>query len=91
MKYTLKKPIVLSEVNTVSEFTFREEPCSGDLRGIKFSSLADLPVDDVMKIGGRLCAQPDVVMTRLSMADTIGVTNIVMGFLNAGLETGTAP
>lgn len=95
MKYALKKPIELFNkegisVQTITELNFREEVCSGDVRGLKSSAFADPMIEDILKVGGRLCAQPDVVMNRLSMADLDEVGVIVWGFLGAGRETGNA-
>ncbi len=91
MKLTLKKPIQLGEGPAITELVFREEVISGDLRGLKVQSLADPLLDDLLKIAGRLSAQPDVVMNRLSMTDLAEVVTLVTGFLNAGPETGTTP
>lgn len=90
MKYTLKRPIRLTEASPeISELVFREEVVAGDLRGIKQSSLADPLVDDVLKIAGRLTGQTDAVMNRLSPEDLGEVMAIVHGFFKAGPETGT--
>lgn len=90
MKLTLKKPVELGkEGQPITELIFREHLVSGDLRDIKASSLADPTIADILKIGGRLCAQPDAVMNRLGMADLAAVSEVVGGFLQSGLETGT--
>jgi hypothetical protein len=91
--YKLQTPVDLLDkegntVSSVSELQFREKVVSGDLRGMKISSLSDPTTDDILKIAGRLCAQPDVVMARLSFPDLLGVTEIVGGFLSSGLPTG---
>ncbi len=91
MKYTLKKPVQLGEGEPVTELVFREELVSGDFRGLKVNSLSDPLMDDLLKIAGRLCAQPDVVMGKLGMLDLSEVIGIVGGFLQAGQETGIAP
>ncbi len=88
----LSKPIVLTEGSTaIEQLTFRDELVSGDLRGIKLSSLGDPTADEMLKIAGRLCAQPDAVMNRLSLADLGGVLELVAGFMSAGQQTGTKP
>ena len=97
----LKKPIVLTgkgegdkaTTETITELHFREDIVSGDLRGIKASSLADPPVEDLMKIAARLCGQPEIVTNRLGMHDTGEVGALVIGFLRAGENeaSGTTP
>lgn len=97
MKITLKKPIVLTgkgagdqpTTETITDLVFRDEVVSGDLRGIKASSLADPPVEDLLKIAGRLCGQPELVMNRLGMDDLGTVGLLVLDFLRAG-ETGAS-
>ena len=92
MKLTLKKPIRLGESTPeITELTFREEVVAGDLRGIRQSALADPLTDDILKIAGRLCGQPDAVMNRLSLEDTGEVMAAVHGFFKSGQETGTTP
>jgi hypothetical protein len=92
MKLALKKPIQVGEQGApIESLTFREEVCAGDLRGMKARSLEDPTFDDLLKIAGRLCAQPDLVMSKLSLEDMGEVIKAVAGFMNAGQETGTAP
>lgn len=93
MKYTLKRPIRLTDASPeISELVFREEVVAGDLRGIRQSALATDPlIDDVLKIAGRLCGQPDAVMNKLSVYDTGEVMALVHDFFKRGLETGTKP
>lgn len=92
---TLKKPIELigkdkgTQPLTVSELRMREEIVSGDLRGIKLRSLQDPTMDDLLKIGGRLCGQTDLVMGKLGLEDSGEVVNAVLDFLGAGQTTGT--
>jgi len=90
--YTLLKPIQIGETQPpVVELHFREEVMAGDLRGVKMSGLADPSVDDLLKIGGRLCAQPEAVMNRLSPEDFGEVAAIVNGFFRSGPGTGSKP
>ncbi len=95
MKYALKDPIaILSKdtglpIETVSELTFRESVCAGDLRGIKASALGDPMIDDIIKIAGRLSGQSEAVMIRLSFQDLDEIGALVFGFLHAGRKTGT--
>ncbi len=92
MIYRLQKPIRVGETQPpVEELNFREEVVAGDLRGIKMTGLADPSVDDLLKIGGRLCAQPEAVMSRLSPEDFGEVAAIVNGFFKGGPGTGTKP
>lgn len=89
MKISLKRPITLVEGGvTVTELVFREDVVSGDTRGLKVSDLADPKTEDILKIAGRLCGQPDVVMSHLGFLDQLEVTKLVMGFLTAGQATG---
>lgn len=91
MKYQLKRPIKIGDAPEITTFTVREEVCAGDMRGLKVQALNDPSVDDMLKMAGRLAAQPDEVMNRLSPADLVEVTVLVMGFLTAGQQTGTTP
>lgn len=91
MRLVLKAPIPFGEQGPpISELVFREEVCAGDMRGLKVNSLADPTTDDILKIAGRLCAQPDAVMSKLKMADFLEVVGLVASFIKAGQETGTA-
>lgn len=88
MKITLKRPVIHGS-ETIAELTLREEVVAGDMRGLP---MRDPPHwDDLLKIAGRLAAQPDSVMARLSFADTSKVIEVVAGFMGAGLETGPTP
>lgn len=86
MKYTLKKPIQVGEAQPVTELTFREEVVAGDLRGVPMRD--PMLFDDLLKIAGRLCAQPDNVMARLSVEDLMEVAPLVGGFIGASPTTG---
>lgn len=88
MKYQLKKPVKIGTAPDITELTFREEVCAGDLRGVKIQALQDPDTADILKLGGRLCAQPDEVMNRLGIADLLETTRMVTGFLFSGLLTG---
>jgi hypothetical protein len=89
VKLVLKKPIRLGESTPeITELVFRDEVVSGDLRGIKQSSLVDPLVDDILKIAGRLCAQPDAAMSRLSPEDFGEVLALVNSFFKVGPPTG---
>jgi hypothetical protein len=89
VKLVLKKPIRLGESTPeITELVFRDEVVAGDLRGIKQSSLMDPLTDDILKIAGRLCAQPDAVMNRLSPEDFGEVLALVNDFFRAGPATG---
>lgn len=88
----LKKPIRLGETTPeIRELRFRDELVSGELRGIKISGLQDPDVGDLLKIAGRLCGQPDVVMNRLAVEDLGAVVEVVAGFLSDGRGTGIEP
>ncbi len=50
-----------------------------------------MTVGHLLKIAGRLCGYPEVVINKLSLADTGEVLKIVGGFMAAGQETGIAP
>ncbi len=89
MKYKLKKPIKHGEGETITELTFREELCAGDMRGIPIRD--PMFFDDVMKLAGRLSGQPDAVIAKLAWPDLMGVLPLVAGFMGAGLETGSLP
>lgn len=88
----LHKPVQLGETGTrISELHLRSEITAGDLRGIKLGNLADLATDDLLKICGRLCGQPDPVMNRLSLQDFGEVASAVLPLLQGGQPTQTAP
>jgi hypothetical protein len=94
MRVKLKRPIQIAakdgaEIETISELTIREEICAGDLRGIKLKSLEDPSMDDLLKIAGRLAAQPDHVMNRLGLDDMGEIVQAVASFLDRG-ETSTS-
>jgi len=90
--YKLKRPVALGEQGApITELIFRESVVAGDLRGIKLASLREPATDDMLKIGGRLCGQPDAVMNRLSLEDFGKVMEIVGGFLSDGQPTGSEP
>jgi hypothetical protein len=89
IKYTLKTPVALGERGTpITELVFRATVVAGDLRGLRLSALADLGTDDLLKVAARLCAQPEPVLTRLSLEDFVAVVEIVGGFLFPGRKTG---
>ncbi len=88
MKLTLKKPVQNGSV-TVTELTFREEMVAGDVRGIIVRT--EMTFDDFLKIGGRLCAQPDQVMNSLGMADMLAIIGFVAPLFAGGPSTAPAP
>lgn len=88
MKYVLKEPITVGET-TVTELIFREKICAGDLRGLPMREPPHF--DDMIKIAGRLCGQPDPVIFKLTGDDIGEVIGIVSGFMGAGAETGKTP
>lgn len=90
MKYTLVEPIEIAG-KRYTEFDFRERVRAGDLRGIKLQDLEDRDMGAVLKFAGRLCGQVDAVMDELGMADLAGVSAMALGFMSAGLTTGTTP
>lgn len=90
MKYDLKKPVTGIEDQPIGSLTFREEIVAGDLRDLKLQNLAEWTTGEVLRLAGRLCAQPDAVLNRLSVADLLEVQTLVLGFLMAGHQTGTA-
>jgi hypothetical protein len=90
----LSKPVLVGsgedgDVKKVEELVFREEIVAGDLRGIP---MRDPPFwDDLLKIAGRLCGQPDVVINKLSFQDANEVAALVGGFTGVGQPTGNKP
>ncbi len=92
MRIVLKKPVKLGEeIAPVTELNMREEVVSGDLRGMKVSELADPPVEQALKLAGRLCGQTDLVMLKLSAVDTLEVVGAALGFFAGGLTDGKTP
>jgi hypothetical protein len=88
VKIQLTKPVQVGTGPLVEELTLREEVVSGDLRGVKWTALAESDHDALMRVAGRLCGQPDPVMMGLCLADTLRVVEVVSGFFSAGPETG---
>lgn len=88
MRYVLKKPIQVGDAPPVTELNLREEVVAGDLRGVPMRD--PMLFDDLLKIAGRLCAQPDNVMARLSFQDLMEVAPLVAGFIGGSPPTGTA-
>jgi len=92
VKYELKKPIQVGEKGEpITALVFREDVVAGDLRGLKLGAMGDLATDDILKIAGRLCAQPDIVMNKLSLDDFAEVIKVVLPLLQGGPPTVTAP
>lgn len=94
MKLVLKRPIKVGEKAEITELVFRERVTSGDLRGIKLDALVgrvgDSTVDDYLKIAGRLCGQPEIVMNDLSEQDLGDVVDLIVSFRSGGPKS-TAP
>jgi hypothetical protein len=84
----LSSPVAHGSV-TVTELNFREKVVAGDLRGVPMRD--PMHFDDILKIAGRLCAQPDPVMNALSIEDAMGVVETVGGFIGASQKTGKEP
>lgn len=85
VKLQLKNPIQVGEGAPITELNFRDEPVAGDMRGIPIRD--PMLWDDILKLAGRLCAQPDAVMNRLSFGDLQEVAKLVGGFTGGGLGT----
>jgi hypothetical protein len=86
----LKKPITLSaESAPITELRIRNEVVAGDVRGVPMRNPMDW--SDLLKIAGRLAAQPDAVMNKLSMVDLAAVAEQVIDFLGIGPATGSEP
>lgn len=86
--YKLKEPIVFGE-ETITELKLRNRIVAGDMRGVPMRD--PMLVDDLLKIAGRLCGQPDHVMNALSYQDFKEVGAIVEGFTVGGQTTGSEP
>lgn len=89
MKLVLKKPIQIGD-DTVTELNFREEICSGDIRGVKLALMSDGDLSPLFTVAGRLCGQVDVVMNRLGGHDTQAIIGLLKpmlaDFLGAGQD-----
>lgn len=88
MKLKLKVPVFVgkdADRIEVTELVFREKACAGDLRGVAIRD--PMFHDDVLKIAGRLCAQPDTVMNQLSIEDYSAVSELVGPLLSPGQKT----
>lgn len=62
MKHTLRKPISIPNLPTITEITLREELCAGDFRGIKLRAISDPTGDDMIKLISRLSGHPEAVI-----------------------------
>jgi hypothetical protein len=47
--------------------------------------------DDLLKVAGRLCGQPDALINKLSFEDAAEVVSLVGGFTGLSRPTGTGP
>ena len=88
MKYQLNTPIQFGE-QTITELNFRDQLVAGDFRGIPIRD--PMLFDDILKLAGRLSAQPDPVINKLSFGDLTEVSAVVLRFMEAGPVTGNAP
>lgn len=88
MIYKLTTPVTVGS-DTVTELKFREKIVAGDLRGVPMRD--PMHFEDLLKIAGRLCAQPDPVMNSLEFADAMEVVGVVGGFMAPSPKTGSAP
>lgn len=86
MKLTLKEPVVVGDT-TVTELNVRDRVVAGDLRGIPMRN--PMLTDDLLKLAGRLCGQPDHVMNALSLEDFERLAGVVVGFSNGGQKAQT--
>lgn len=84
----LKEPVTIGSI-TVTELNFRERVVAGDLRGVPMRD--PMYFEDLLKIAGRLCAQPDPVMNALGVEDAMEVVATVGGFIGGSQKTGPAP
>jgi hypothetical protein len=71
----LEKPIKHGS-ESIAELIFRE-PKAKDLRGLSMQAKAD----DLLKLAGKLCGQPDSVIDEMCIADTKKVLDLVSNFL----------
>lgn len=86
----LKKPIAHGELSApITELSFREEVVAGDLRGVAMRE--PMMFEDLLKIAGRLCGQPEAVMQKLSVTagDMNEVLQLVGNFMSGGQPTGS--
>lgn len=88
VKVKLKKPIAFGD-QTITELIIRDEVVAGDMRGIPMRD--PMWFDDVLKLLGRLAAQPDPVINKLSFEDLAEVAPLVAGFIGGSPPTGTEP
>lgn len=96
MIFNLAVPIEGADGRELTSLTLRERVVAGDVRGIKLSQLEEVNADDYLRIIGRLSAQPDHVINRLSIQDVAGLVEVVVGFLgkkpgSSSTSTTTSP
>jgi hypothetical protein len=85
MKLKLKQPVKVGDGPEVTELVFREKASAGDLRGVVMRT--EPLFDDYLKVGGRLCGQPDTVMNQLSIEDFGAVIEFVAPLFQPGQKT----
>ena len=85
--YKLKEPIQHGE-ELITELKFRTKVVAGDLRGITVRE--DFEFGDLLKIAGRLSAQPDGVINKIAWQDVGEVVGLISGFMGGGRTTGTS-
>lgn len=84
----LRHPVTVADV-TVTELVFRDSATAGDLRGVKLRDL-EMP-ENLLRVAGRLCGQPDPIMHALSIPDFVRVAEVVGGFFEVGPTIGIEP
>ncbi len=86
----LTHPIQGPGGNLVEELVFRR-PVAEDFDGLTLT-IGDtgmvIDFTQMRKLAGKVCGQTDVVMRKLDIADMGEVGKLVMGFIEAGQETG---
>lgn len=81
--YTLTSPIQFGS-ETITALHFRP-PRARDFKGLTLQSQT---VDDTLVLAGRLSGQPSPVLDDLSVADLMGVSEIIAGFIPGGPQIG---
>lgn len=83
--YKLKEPLEWGS-ETITELEFRK-PTIGDIKSMKLDSIL---LEDILKLASKLSTQSQNVIDRLSIADGMGVAELLGNFLNPSRETGKA-
>lgn len=84
----LEHPIEFGKDRVIEELAFREIRM-GDLSGLSLNkAVSELDVDTLLRVGAKLCGEPDQVLKKLRGNDAARVNMHVIGALGKLLDPG---